>query len=189
MPKTQPVLKTCPVCQSSFAVCPPGKASREYPSNEQGFCSRPCALKARYRRGRVSNIIDVVDAAYIAGFLDGEGSIFLYHRRDKAAMRVTFANTSKPILDWIAEITDCGGYCVRAQNQKHKQSFILQLNADAAYSLLRQVRPYLRIKHKQADLAMSFQERLRDPALNADSTWQQEYLLHMKAMNQRGPSL
>jgi hypothetical protein len=119
--------------------------------------------------------------------MDGEGSIMLYRRRDKAALRISFTNCDKAVLDWIADVTACGTYSVRPSSDKHKQSFILALNADAAASLLQQVRPYLRIKHKQADLALDFQERLKTPALNASRSWQFDYLNRIKAMNRRGP--
>lgn len=189
MHKTQPIYKTCPTCGMSFPVCPPGKASRTYPKSNQVFCSRPCSLKSRYRRGGKCAELSKADAAYIAGFLDGEGSVLLYRRRDKAALRVVFANTNLEILEWIAEVANCGSIVVHVGtgSPMHKQGYLLQFNAEAAESLLRQVRPFLHIKVKQADLAMLFQERLRDPALNADRVWQNEYRATMQSMNQRGP--
>lgn len=187
MPKTQPVYKICPVCGKSFPVCPPGKKSRTYPGNKQVFCGNLCSGKARYRRGRECAMLTPVDAAYIAGFLDGEGSIMLYRRRDKAALRVGFANTDRPILEWISQVTACGSITFKRGNEAHKHGYILQMNADAAASLLRQIRPYLHIKAKQADLAIAFQERMQDPALNSDRVWQYDYQAAMQSMNQRGP--
>lgn len=184
-----PVIKSCPTCKQDFETCPPGHKSRYYPAYKQVFCSRDCAFKSRYRRGQTCAELPAHVAAYIAGFLDGEGSVILYRRRDKVAMRVGFANTNKPILDWIAQVTDCGGFATKEGNGAHKRGYILQFNADAAASLLRQIRPYLHIKATQADLALDFQERLKDPALNSDRTWQYEYQEHMRSMNRRGPQL
>jgi hypothetical protein len=59
-------------------------------------------------------------------------------------------------------------------------------NADAAYSVLQQIRPFLKIKGEQADLAIETQERLRVPGLKADRSWQNEYRLRMKELNRRG---
>lgn len=187
MPKTQPVYKTCPTCGKSFPVCPPGKKSRTYPGDNQVFCSNLCSHKARYRHGRECAQLSPVDAAYIAGFLDGEGSIILYRRRDKVALRVGFANSDRPVLEWIAQVLACGSITIKHGNPLHKPGYILQINADAAVSLLRQVRPYLHIKARQADLAIAFQERMQDPALNSDRLWQYEYQADMRSMNQRGP--
>lgn len=64
-----------------------------------------------------------------------------------------------------------------------------QSNSEAAESILQQVRPYLRIKHEQADICLDAQERLRNPALKADRSWQYEYRDRVRALNQRGPRL
>jgi hypothetical protein len=61
------------------------------------------------------------------------------------------------------------------------------VNADGAESVLRQALPYFVTKRPQAELAISFQERLRDPALKADRSWQLEALARMKRLNRRGP--
>lgn len=186
--RTIPISKTCPTCKKVFLVCPPGRTSRTYPSNSQVFCTHPCALKARYRSGRKCKELLPTQAAYIAGFLDADGCIMMYARRDSVAMRVTFSNTKKDVLQWIADTTGIGGYASHPETHKHSRSWTLQANAEAAETLLIQVRPYLIRKRKQADLAMDFQKRLRDPALNADKSWQQEYRAKMQWLNRKGPN-
>ena len=63
------------------------------------------------------------------------------------------------------------------------------MNSQAACSILEQVRPYLRIKAEQADLAMAFQRKLKVPAEKALKEWQEDWRWRMKGMNQRGPTV
>lgn len=188
IPKTIPVEKHCMACGKPFYVCPPGKKSRYYPTNSQSFCSRQCSGKARYRSGSGCAELSDVDAAYIAGFLDGEGSIFIYEKMNRPRLRVAFANNDLGVLEWISKMTGVGSISTKIKYSKvHATSYILQLNADAALSLLQQVRKYLRIKGEQADLGIDFQERLKIPELNLDRSWQVEYGNRMCEMNKRGP--
>jgi hypothetical protein len=122
--------------------------------------------------------------------MDGEGSVLLYKRRDVVAMKIVATNTDKPLLDWLSEVTGVGAVTAhRAEGERNRATFMWYCNADAAESVLRQIRPYLRIKAVQADLALETQARLRDPALKADRTWQEEYRQRMKSLNARGPRL
>lgn len=129
-----------------------------------------------------------VDAAYLAGFIDGEGSIMLVARTTGGAhLRVTIANTDRPILDWVADVTGVGQtYLQRDATEKHKAGYAWRVAGDGAESLLLQIRPFLRIKARQADLALEHHARLRDPALKSDQSWQQANLLRMKELNRRG---
>jgi hypothetical protein len=100
------------------------------------------------------------------------------------------SNTGKMLLDWIAETTGVGAVCAQYKaTQKRKATWFWRCNADAAESVLKQIRPYLVLKTAQADLALKTQERLRNSALKADRTWQEEWRQKMRALNRRGPHL
>jgi hypothetical protein len=147
-----------------------------------------CQYKSRYRHGSRSMDLPVEVAAYIAGLVDGEGSIILYKRGTGVQMRLTIANTYQPVLSWMVDVTGVGAVITRSStNINHKAGAWWQANSEAAETVLRQIRPYLIIKAEQADLAISTQERLRDPALKSDRTWQEEYRVRMGYLNRRGP--
>jgi len=185
--KTLPISKICPVCKKEFLVCPPGRSSRSYPPNDQVFCSRNCTSKGRFRQSSQCNILLPTEAAYIAGFLDGDGSIILYKRGQKAALRVSFANCHREILDWILLRTGVGNIIEKPlHSTKHNRAYLLFINSGAASSLLIQLLQYLTIKHYQAELALWFQDRKSDPALSSSLEWQQEARAKMQAMNRRG---
>jgi hypothetical protein len=177
--------KHCEVCGTEFIVGGVGN-----PKRTQRFCSDLCQRRSRYRRGRQANILNPEQRGYLAGIIDGEGSIILYKRRDVVAMMLMVSNTGKMLLDWIAETTGVGAVCAQYKaTQKRKATWFWRCNADAAESVLKQIRPHLVLKTAQADLALKTQERLRNSALKADRTWQEEWRQRMRALNRRGPHL
>jgi len=185
--RTEPITKVCPVCDKPFPVCPPGKSSRTYPRNSQVFCSHPCALRARYRSGTHCKELSPTVAAYIAGFLDGDGSIILYKRRTKVALRVSFTNCKKPVLEWIREQTGIGNITSKTlYSSKHAPGWHLLINSEAAQTLLVQVVPYMHIKRLRAQLAIEFHERLKDPRFAIDTASQHVAFDRFRTMNKRG---
>jgi hypothetical protein len=177
-----PQERACVVCGNAFFVSGYATANRR-----QRMCSVECQRASRYRRGAKANELIPLNAAYIAGLVDGEGSIMLYTRRDAVALRLTLTNTHKRALEWVAEKVGVGVVLrQRIATATHAESFGWQCNAEAAETVLNQLRPYLIIKSDQAEMAVAFQERLRDPALKADRSWQLEWRAKMKALNRRG---
>lgn len=179
----QPLEYVCPACGNTFLV-----GGRGRPPKDQVFCSDECKERGRYRRGALSKDLAVPDAAYIAGFVDGEGSIILHGRMNSIAVRLSIANTNRAILEWISEVTGLG--CIsmhRSETATHKTAWEWLTNGDGAASIISQLRPHLHIKAAQADLALETMARLRDPVFKADRTWQAEYRNRMHAMNARGP--
>ena len=186
--QTRPIEKICPSCQNSFKVCPPGKTSRYYPKHTQVFCSRDCACKGRWRISFTCNDLTPTQTAYVAGFLDGEGSIFLYLRSDAVNLRVAFSNSDKDCLETLREWFGVGNIVSRSRNShKHKTGHILIINGRAGASLLEQIEPYLIIKLEQARLGIDFIHKIKEPSLKADRSWQYEYRLRIKALNKTGP--
>jgi hypothetical protein len=178
--------RNCEACGALFRVGW-GTGRRE----AQRLCSLKCQKAARYRSSRQSNALSIADAAYIAGFIDGEGSIMLVGRTGADTtlnLRVSVANTDRPILEWLVEVIGVGWvYRQRDEDEKHRASWAYRCHAEGAETLLRQIRPYLRIKAAQADMAIEAHARLRVPALKADRAWQDEWKQRMRLMNQRGP--
>lgn len=176
------VVKTCPVCNSRFEWG--GRAGHNT------FCSRECAARARYRRGTKANELTATQAAYMAGLVDGEGTIMLYRRRQYAALRLVVSNTNAAVLDWCATTMGVGDVQWKHRgNEKHRAAGMWSANSDAAEGIIAQMLPYLVIKRQQAELALDFRQRIRNPADKADPTWQEQYRLRMCAMNARGPKV
>lgn len=107
------------------------------------------------------------DAAYLAGIIDGEGSILITkHRIKKDGTRyspvVSAETTSEELAEWIAE--RCGGVIhhrrPRATNFKKlcnpKEQFAWRCPTNRLESLLVQLEPFLLIKHKKALVLLDF---------------------------------
>lgn len=173
----------CLVCGAAFEV-----GGRGGPKKDALFCSVPCRLAGRYRNGSTAAMLTEVQAAYLAGLVDGEGSIMLNPRAGGSiTSRVVISNTHRGVLDWVAETTGIGNVQAhRPQDARHRAGWMWVTNGDGALSLLEQIRPYMIIKTEQADLAVEAQRRLRDPSTKTGA-WQMEYSARVSDLNRRGP--
>jgi hypothetical protein len=181
--KIEPTPKTCKACGRTFLT-----GGRGRPKRTQELCSDVCQRAARFRRGSKSKPLDGYDAAYIAGLIDGEGSVMAPKRWAVISIRLTCSNTKRSVLDWLAEVTGVGNVCAnRPEGEYNAASFVWNTNGEAAESVLQQIRPYMRIKTEQADHALWIMEQLRIPARKADRSWYDEARTRMAELNRRGP--
>jgi hypothetical protein len=127
-------------------------------------------------------------AAYLAGFVDGEGSILMHGRGTGVALRLSVANTNLAVLEWCRSMTGVGNIVSRVRvNARHKAVHQWMVNSQAAQSVLEQIEPFLIIKTEQARLAIAFQSKLKIPAEKAAKEWQEQWRQRLGAMNARGP--
>lgn len=178
-------VRSCLVCGKNFEV-----GGRGRPPRRQRMCSDACQRASRYRHGAIAKGLGAMDAAYLAGIIDGEGSIILHLRDGKSvAMYLSVTNSSRAMLEWIKDKTGVGSICDQKQEgERNKATWFWRCSGDAAVSVIQQIRQCLVVKAVQADLALEVQQRLRDPALKADRSWQLECLEKMRARNKRGPA-
>lgn len=153
---------------------------------------------------RLANIysdfsISDVDAAYIAGLVDGEGC-FRTHRADAGKLlqesgvlnflQVTLfiSNTHYETLERIREITGNGRIDVVTVTGNRKPAGRWYLNQNQVGMIVPQLIPYMRIKRDQAEKVIQFielAEKHSDPLI----AWQRESLWsEIKAFNHRGKS-
>jgi len=108
--------------------------------------------------------LSAVDAAYIAGVIDGEGTVSLLrkHRQDSRQVVVSISNTERPLLDYLIEAIGAGKVTgKRVYADRHTPSFTYAITNRQALDLLRQVVPYLRTyKAQRASLLLSDYLRL-----------------------------
>ena len=106
-----------------------------------------------------TSILAAVDAAYIAGLIDGEGTITLSrrHAQDRRQLVVSIANTERPLLDFVLERVGAGKITrKRTSAQHHTASYCYSVSNRQALSLLTQLEPYLRShKRKRAELILA----------------------------------
>lgn len=93
------------------------------------------------------------EKAYIAGIVDGEGSIMLikFHRNQFPAPCLSISSTTLELLDWIKLKTGMGTITHKKNynSEKYKESYSYVLKYDNAISLLKSIEPYLIIESKR----------------------------------------
>jgi hypothetical protein len=86
-------------------------------------------------------------AAYLAGLIDGEGTITLsrVHRNENRRLVVSVSNTDLSLLNFVRASVGAGRITSkRTYSARHAPSFTYQISSRQALDLLRQVVPYLR---------------------------------------------
>jgi len=100
-----------------------------------------------------------VIAAYIAGLVDGEGTITLSrrHANERRHLVVSIVSTERGILEWVLHETGAGKLTSkRTVSPKHAPSFTFSVSNRQALELLRQVAPFLRsYKRIRAGMALN----------------------------------
>ena len=128
---------------------------------------------SRYRKTRD---LSRCDAAYIAGLIDGEGTITLSreHRSENRRLVVSIASTERCMLDFVAGQTGCGKITNKCTtSDRHTPSFAYRLTNRQALDLLAQVYPFLR-SYKAARAALAVERYLAVTPRNG------KYSLEMK---------
>jgi hypothetical protein len=93
------------------------------------------------------------DLAYIAGFFDGEGTIYYLKEGKHSYSIIVFNNTDKPVLDWIQKTLKVlkppimEPLRIRNDIKANKNMWKLYINSQANVSLvLEALLPYLKVK-------------------------------------------
>ncbi|GAE33193.1 LAGLIDADG family homing endonuclease [Halalkalibacter akibai] len=111
-------------------------------------------------------MLTLTEAAYLAGIIDGEGTITLskMHLTENRRPIISIASTDKELLVYIKQLV--GGYITTKKNYNpasHKDSFVLTIkNKKDIFSTLNYIVPYLRItqKKKRATLILEKYDKL-----------------------------
>lgn len=103
-------------------------------------------------------------AGYIAGLVDGEGTITLtrLHARANRRLVVSIANTERQLLEVVADALGAGKITrKKASSDRHTPSYCFAISSRQALALLREIQPHLRsYKRLRAEMALSYYESL-----------------------------
>ena len=107
-------------------------------------------------------ILSAEDAAYMAAFIDGEGSISIRRRKRQIQMSLTVVNTHEGVLRWMQERTGMGQIHQREiRNEKWRQCWEWCVSSRQAAQVIYAVLDHLRVKREQALVALHFMETTR----------------------------
>lgn len=111
-------------------------------------------------------ILTPAEAAYIAGFFDGEGMIRIEKSTSKGArgirpypvyyLYLQISNCNYEVLKWIKGLV--GGCIVEVKIPTGRRHWRIVKKSNKAAILLKAILPYLIIKHEQVELALDFQK-------------------------------
>jgi len=108
--------------------------------------------------------INVIDAAYIAGVVDGEGTITLTrkHRDEHRQLAISISSTERPLLEFIKLTTGVGKITnKRVSEEHHAPSYTYAVYNRQALALLSAIQPFLKTyKSIRADLILKHYLRL-----------------------------
>lgn len=106
-----------------------------------------------------------MDKAYLAGIIDGEGSLYvasasLPSGTKSYSARLSVDQSNEEFIRWVASMFGVG--CVAEVTKKSslgkKRAFAWRASCKEAASVLRAVIPYLKIKKRQAELLLELEE-------------------------------
>lgn len=136
-------------------------------------------------------------AAWLAALIDGEGCVGIWRQRDpkrkggyKYRPAVQITNTNFDLVARVREFVD--GYVTIDQHPRkivprHKVLYRVVVNRRAIPKLLEQVRGWLVIKGKQADLVQRYCKISTEFALHStDHELFEQLYLECKSLNKRG---
>ena len=136
--------------------------------------------------------ITELDWAWLAGFIDGEGTIGLNKRgRDLREFRPTIKifNTNKEVLDYIQSLLSTGSVCPMdkksVESKTCKTVYMWTANIkESIIPILEHILPYLKVKNKQAELLLIYcKEHIKGSTSTAIEI---EIYEDMKELNMRG---
>ena len=97
------------------------------------------------------------EIGYIAGFMDGEGSILFCLNR-KMNPTIQFSNTNKEVIEWLLKKLTVGGLSITVREKKNpKWKTLYQIHIGGiknVFDILVKIEPYLIIKREKAQRAI-----------------------------------
>lgn len=138
------------------------------------------------------------DCAYIAGLIDGEGSIYVMRHTGRFGRQtyypaVSIAMTHLGVLQWYAERLGLAVADVPRTPEGWRDQYSVRIHGKRAIALCRRLLPYLKVKREQANLLLDFpfedrrgrspSDRFLDPAIVAKRADLRD---RVNALNARG---
>lgn len=140
--------------------CWDGAAMRPESEACRGLCASTTFVLARaVPRGAtdlsaVRNLSET-EKAWLAGVIDGEGSIGIYRSVDGRRVQIQVANTHRGFIDRVRAVVGCGSICPREPRGLHKGRKTVYhytcKGSERGLKILAQVLPYLIVKREKAE--------------------------------------
>jgi len=141
--------------------------------------------------GAKINELSDIDAAYIAGLVDGEGTVTLTrrHRNENRQLCLTISSTERQMLEFVRQALNAGKITNKSiASIRHAPSYTYTIANRQALQLLHQIEPWLKsYKRLRASLILKDYVRLTprngkySPAMKAERRAFELEVLSIKA--------
>jgi hypothetical protein len=132
-------------------------------------------------------------AAYIAGFIDGEGYIGIkWTEKQRMVPRICISNTHEGVLliiKYILESWEVSSFvCSAVREGNRKLSYSLNINSSCILTVLENILPYLIVKQQQARLILEFCTLRKLEGKFGNNYVDREQVIYeeLKVLNKRG---
>lgn len=147
------------------------------------YCSRWCqALAQQKKRSGCVRVMSVSEAAYIAGLVDGEGSVIVSDRRatrpgsSHPSVYLVVAGSYHPMHEWLIATTGVGRIYTQTKSESSrrlggkKQMYNWRVHSELAVAIMKQILPYMVEKAARTERAILAFERGYEYYDSADSS-------------------
>lgn len=154
-------------------------------------------MRAGIKHGIINALSDV-EAAYLAGLVDADGTITLTVDRCRVPRPLLLVvNSELELIEWILLTVGAGcAYQTKTRPTRPDQNAAnwnpvhrYQLTSARALALVERIRPWLRVKHRHADLVLQMPIRGRDYSARCPAELllpALEIVPQIRALNRRG---
>lgn len=124
--------------------------------------------------------------AYIAGIIDGEGTISFRHPAGCSTYQVYVAisNTDTRLMHRLSLIYEGQVYQCARELPRHKPIFKWTLTGERAVSFIKLIKPYLFLKLQQAEEVLAYQELKDSYGIHSGVVAPEEFLKEAKVMRE-----
>lgn len=141
--------------------------------------------------------LSTIDFAYIAGIVDGEGTITIgrgrknYHYNWTYNAVVGVTNTNLELLNWLRDSTRIGNICQNTKILGSKQGYQWNLRSYEILNFLEYISLFLKIKKEQAKIVTEFLIKNRpsnkhQPATELEIEFRCSMYYRIHALNEKG---
>lgn len=193
-PDGAPGMKVVPVGKVADAECSPEKLKGRVRSRASYWHSRKAVLDAR--GPDPITLLTAEERAYIAGIVDGEGTIYIAHNRKTMYPMLSVAMTHRGVIEWLSAkirtpVIGLNNHTALRRHPNWRPQWIFRMQGRRAQLLCAVLRPYMRVKAEHADLVATYPIDARIAAgVKIESTdinrAREEIRLKIKKLNRRG---
>lgn len=118
-------------------------------------------MKKKYTEIKDNYLVSEWERAYLAGIVDGEGSIFIAKEnpsKPNYMLRISISSTDKILIDWIYKRFG-GNTCTQRKDINKKIVYHWRSSGPHAAKIISNIKEFLVIKKLKAEWAISFQNK------------------------------